>query len=121
VHVEPAKRPPKREPRRERPAAEPRASAGVRERPSPAEEIDYASADPSLVGALKTLRSAIAREEKVPAYVVFPDRTLVEMAVRRPRSLVALADVRGVGPAKLEKYGERFLAIIRGANDTEAA
>jgi ATP-dependent DNA helicase RecQ len=41
--------------------------------------------------------------------------------VRRPRSLAALSDVRGVGPAKLDKYGERFLAVIRGANDTEAA
>jgi superfamily II DNA helicase RecQ len=52
---------------------------------------------------------------------VFPDRTLVEMAVRRPRTLLALGDVRGVGPAKLDKYGEQFLAIIRSTTDTEAA
>jgi len=74
-----------------------------------------------LFEALRALRGTIAREDKVPAYVVFPDRTLAEIAVRRPRTLAALADVRGVGPAKLEKYGERFLAVIRDINETEAA
>ena len=57
----------------------------------------------------------------MPAYVVFPDRTLAEMAVRRPGSLAALADVYGVGPARREKYGERFLGIIREAGGTDAA
>jgi ATP-dependent DNA helicase RecQ len=69
--------------------------------------------DAELFAALRTLRGSIAKDEKVPAYVVFPDRTLAEMAVRRPRSLGALSDIRGVGPAKLEKYGERFLEAIR--------
>jgi ATP-dependent DNA helicase RecQ len=57
----------------------------------------------------------------VPAYVVFPDRTLAEMAVRRPRSLTALAEVRGVGAIKLGKYGERFLDALRRADTTEVA
>ncbi len=70
---------------------------------------------------LRALRSSIAREQKVPAYVVFADRTLVEMAVRRPKSPYALGDIHGVGPMKIEKYGERFLAILRDADDTEAA
>ncbi|HEX6059256.1 MAG TPA: ATP-dependent DNA helicase RecQ, partial [Gemmatimonadaceae bacterium] len=70
--------------------------------------------DAELFASLRTLRGRIAKDEQVPAYVVFPDRTLAEMAVRRPRSLGALADIRGVGPAKLEKYGERFLEAIRG-------
>jgi len=74
-----------------------------------------------LFAALKALRGAIAREEQVPAYVVFADRTLAELAVRRPRSEASMGDVRGVGPAKLEKYGARFLAVIRNANETEAA
>jgi ATP-dependent DNA helicase RecQ len=74
-----------------------------------------------LFAALKALRGAIAREEQVPAYVVFPDRTLAELAVRRPRSEASMGDVRGVGPTKLEKYGARFLAVIRSANETEAA
>jgi ATP-dependent DNA helicase RecQ len=77
--------------------------------------------DAPLFMALRALRSELARAEQVPAYVVFPDRTLAEMAVRRPRTVAALGDVRGVGPAKLEKYGERFLNAIRSAADTEAA
>ena len=75
----------------------------------------------ALFAELRTLRGAIAREEQVPAYVVFPDRTLAEIATRRPRSTAALADIRGVGPAKLEKYGERFLELVRNAGETEAA
>ena len=75
----------------------------------------------ALFAELRTLRGAIAREEQVPAYVVFPDRTLAEIAARRPRSAAALADIRGVGPAKLEKYGERFLELVRNAGETEAA
>ena len=84
---------------------------------------DAPSLDPAaeaMLGRLKTLRTTIAREDKVPPYVVFPDRTLAELAVRRPRSAHAMADVRGVGPMKLEKYGERFLAVLRD-EETEAA
>ncbi|HEU4643070.1 MAG TPA: ATP-dependent DNA helicase RecQ [Gemmatimonadaceae bacterium] len=89
---------------------------------APLADLELGAADAALVTALRTLRGELARGEKVPAYCVFPDRTLLEMAVRRPRTIAALGDVRGVGPAKLEKYGERFLAVIRGANDdTEAA
>jgi ATP-dependent DNA helicase RecQ len=78
-------------------------------------ELALEGEDAELFASLRTLRGQIARDEKVPAYVVFPDRTLAEMAVRRPRSLGALADIRGVGPAKLEKYGERFLDAIRSS------
>jgi ATP-dependent DNA helicase RecQ len=46
---------------------------------------------------------------------VFADKTLQEMAVRRPRSRDDLLEVRGVGPAKVEKYGEQFLNLISGA------
>jgi ATP-dependent DNA helicase RecQ len=79
------------------------------------------SADGALLDRLRTLRRAIAKEEQVPAYVVFPDRTLAEMAVHRPRTTTALAGIRGVGPTKLERYGDRFLAILRAADETEAA
>jgi ATP-dependent DNA helicase RecQ len=90
-------------------------------RPAAAEELTLAPEDAELLAQLKKLRTAIAREEQVPAYVVFPDRTLAEMAVRRPRTLDAMGLVRGVGQVKLDKYGERFLAAIRDANETEAA
>jgi ATP-dependent DNA helicase RecQ len=107
---------------RERAAAKASAAAeGVDATPARRDEIVLGPHDAALFAALKTLRGTIARAEQVPAYVVFPDRTLAEFAVRRPRSLAGLSDVRGVGPAKLEKYGERFLAVIREANDTEAA
>lgn len=74
-----------------------------------------------LFAALKTRRGEIAREQKIPAYIVFSDRTLAEIATRKPRSLGALGEVRGVGQAKLARYGETFLAIVRGADETEAA
>ena len=78
-------------------------------------------AEEALLARLRDLRRTIARAEQVPAYVVFPDRTLAEMAVRRPTSTNALGDIRGVGPVKLEKYGERFLEVVRTADETEAA
>ena len=78
-------------------------------------------ANGALLDRLRTLRRAIAKEQQVPAYVVFPDRTLAEIAVRRPRTPAALAGIRGVGPTKLERYGERFLAVVRAADETEAA
>ena len=111
------------------PAREPRPARGSRAgrgrpaaRSAPAiEEVDPSAADPTLVGALRRLRVTLAREEHVPAYCIFPDRTLVEMAVLRPRSLDALGAVRGVGPTRLERYGERLLAVLRDDNGTEAA
>jgi ATP-dependent DNA helicase RecQ len=82
---------------------------------------ELSAADTALLASLRSLRGTLAREQRVPAYCVFPDRTLVEMSVRRPRSIDALGQVRGVGPAKLEKYGQRFLAAIREGDGTEAA
>jgi ATP-dependent DNA helicase RecQ len=112
--------------RREKSAAQPKPgekrkrSGGVRVPSEPAELVASA-ADARLLEQLRALRSSIAREEKVPAYIVFPDRTLLEMAVRRPKSPYALGEVRGVGPAKIDKYGERFLELLRSADETEAA
>ena len=89
--------------------------------PTDGEEFTASAGDARLLERLRALRTGIAREEKVPAYVVFPDRTLLEMAVRRPRSPYALGEIRGVGPMKIERYGERFLALLSSADDTEAA
>ncbi|MEO7712310.1 MAG: ATP-dependent DNA helicase RecQ [Gemmatimonadaceae bacterium] len=104
-------------------AAKPRAKSRPVARVSTDGEECTASADDArLLERLRVLRTGIAREEKVPAYVVFADRTLLEMAVRRPRSPYALGEIRGVGPMKIEKYGERFLALLSAAaDDTEAA
>jgi ATP-dependent DNA helicase RecQ len=97
-------------------------AAGTRSRNvDVSDDVVIGPAEERLLAALKTVRTTIAREEQVPAYIVFSDRTLAELAVRRPRSLNALQDVRGVGPMKLERYGARFLAAISQADDTEAA
>ena len=79
------------------------------------------SRDAQLFESLRELRSELAREEQVPAYVIFRDRTLAELATRRPRSHAALGDVHGVGPAKLDKYGDRFLDVIKAAPEPDAA
>jgi ATP-dependent DNA helicase RecQ len=89
--------------------------------PAIADDLSLGADEERLLGVLRTVRSTIAREEHVPAYIVFSDRTLAELAVRRPRSLTAFQDVRGVGPMKLERYGARFLDAISKADDIEAA
>jgi ATP-dependent DNA helicase RecQ len=78
-----------------------------------AEAAAPGNADAALLAALKALRGAIAAAQQQPAYIIFPDRTLIEMARRRPRSLDEFAGVHGVGSVKLEKYGPAFLAVIR--------
>jgi ATP-dependent DNA helicase UvrD/PcrA len=62
--------------------------------------------------ALKAWRLARARAEEIPAYLVFHNSTLAEIAGRRPQSLAELAAVPGVGPAKLERYGDEVLATL---------
>ncbi|HEX4158444.1 MAG TPA: DNA helicase RecQ [Rhizomicrobium sp.] len=71
-----------------------------------------AAADDSLLAALKSLRLRIARERAVPAYLIFSDRTLNEMAARRPRNLEQMAQVNGVGSTKLNEFGVMFLSAI---------
>lgn len=72
--------------------------------------------DASLLSALKAKRRSLAEAGGVPAYVVFPDRTLIEMAQRRPTTLDAMMGITGVGAKKLESYGAAFLAVITGAD-----
>lgn len=75
---------------------------------------DMEGVDAALLATLKTLRLRLAKERQVPAYVVFSDRTLIDMADRRPRDLDAFAEVNGVGEAKLREFGEVFLEAIAG-------
>jgi ATP-dependent DNA helicase RecQ len=63
--------------------------------------------------ALRSWRLEVARSTEVPPYVVFHDRTLAEIAQRRPENAGALATIPGVGPAKLERYGNAVLAVLR--------
>jgi DNA helicase II / ATP-dependent DNA helicase PcrA len=68
---------------------------------------------PPAFGALREWRLERAKADGIPAYVVFHDSTLAEIAVRQPRTLTELADVSGVGPAKLDRYGSEVLAALR--------
>jgi len=71
--------------------------------------------DAPLLSALKAKRRALAEAQSVPAYIIFTDRTLVEMAERRPRTLDDMAGITGVGAKKLDSFGRAFLEVINGA------
>jgi ATP-dependent DNA helicase RecQ len=78
-------------------------------------------ADAALLEALKALRTKLAQAQQVPAYIVFSDRTLAELATHRPSSPRAMREIHGVGDAKLERYGAAFLEVIRGGASSGAA
>jgi len=84
--------------------------AGARRKPAPAAAGGY---DEELFDRLRDLRKELAARQGVPAYVIFNDRTLHEMARVLPTTEEALRGITGVGAAKLERYGEPFLAAIR--------
>ena len=69
-------------------------------------------ADRGLFEALRAKRLELARAQAVPPYVVFSDRTLLEIAARRPVTLEQLADVHGIGESKLARYGEIVLEVV---------
>ncbi|WP_306114649.1 MULTISPECIES: DNA helicase RecQ [unclassified Roseovarius] len=70
--------------------------------------------DAPLLSALKAKRRALAEAARVPAYVVFTDRTLIEIAETRPATLDQMARISGVGAKKLERYGDAFLEVVNG-------
>ncbi|AWD22208.1 DNA helicase RecQ [Fuscovulum blasticum] len=74
-----------------------------------------AEEDAPLLSALKAKRRALAEAAGVPAYVIFADRTLIEMAEKRPQTLDDMAGITGVGAKKLESFGRLFLEVIAGA------
>ncbi|MEB3105287.1 MAG: DNA helicase RecQ [Cyanobacteriota bacterium] len=76
---------------------------------------DWGDADPDLVARLKAWRTEQARSQGVPPYVVFHDRTLLELASRRPTRRAELSEVGGIGTAKLERYGDGLLEVLAGA------
>jgi ATP-dependent DNA helicase RecQ len=71
--------------------------------------------DAPLLSALKAKRRALAEAADVPAYIVFNDKTLIEMAEKRPQTLDDMAHISGVGAKKLETYGAAFLSVITGS------
>jgi len=91
-----------------RPRAGRQQAAGSRTAPA------LPDADRTLFQALREKRMEIARLQNVPPYVIFHDKTLIELAAARPASRSEMAQVPGVGEAKLERYGPAFLAVIAG-------
>lgn len=98
--------------RRETERAARRGGGGERRRSSAA--ADVPAEDAEVFERLRAWRAATAKEQGVPAYVVFHDATLREIAARRPADLAALGTVTGVGAAKLDRYGEGLLAALSG-------
>ncbi len=80
----------------------------------PAVKALVSDEDAPLLSALKAKRRAFAETQSVPAYIVFNDRTLIEMAEVRPATLDQMARIGGVGAKKLEQYGNAFLEVING-------
>ena len=81
----------------------------------PAVKTLVSDEDAPLLSALKAKRRALAEAARVPAYVIFTDKTLIEMAETRPATLDQMARIGGVGAKKLESYGATFLEVITGA------
>lgn len=81
-----------------------------------AADADLPEADTKLLTELRALRLSFAKERGVPAYVVFTDRTLVDMARRKPVTIDEFAEVHGVGAAKLRDFAEPFLKTISGGS-----
>jgi ATP-dependent DNA helicase RecQ len=97
------------------PLREARAGSGGRERDVVAIPDAAETPDVDLFERLRALRKRLADERKVPAYVVFSDRTLQAMAVEKPSTPDALLEIHGVGQKKLDEYGQAFLTEIAGA------
>lgn len=83
------------------------------------EKIANQRLDEGLLAALKALRTRIAREENVPAYIVFSNAALQDMAAKAPTTQTAFLEVSGVGKYKAERYGESFLTEIKRYKDGE--
>ncbi|MGQ0573306.1 MAG: DNA helicase RecQ [Pseudonocardia sp.] len=100
------------------PARQPR----VRSRAARAPQAELPAAAAPVFERLRAWRGAAAKEQGVPAYVIFHDATLREIAVASPASLAGLAGISGVGETKLARYGEQILAVLAdGAVPVEAS
>jgi ATP-dependent DNA helicase RecQ len=95
------------------PQRERRRGGGGGREPGPDGTAVEAAVDAGLLAALKDWRLEQARLQGVPPYVVFHDRTLLELAACRPQQRHELAGIGGIGAAKLERYGEQLLTVLR--------
>ncbi len=84
-------------------------------RPEPSAKAQVDDEDADLLSALKAKRRLLAEAQKVPTYIIFADRTLIEMAQKRPHTLDQMMGISGIGAKKLESYGAAFLEVITGS------
>jgi ATP-dependent DNA helicase RecQ len=94
--------------------AEPEKRASKAERASRAKEAFEGANDDPLWQLLKAKRMALAKEQGVPPYVIFHDSTLLEILNVQPQTIDEMAHITGIGQAKLVKYGDEFLAVLKG-------
>lgn len=90
-----------------------RPTSSATKSPRKALSTGLSQADEELYNMLKVRRLALAQERGVPAYVIFPDKTLVDMAYQKPTNVDAFVEVYGVGKAKTEKFSEPFMEVIQ--------
>ena len=76
--------------------------------------VELADVDQDLYQRLVGLRTELAREQQVPAYIIFSNAALIDMCAKRPRDIDEFLQVSGVGQKKADAYGEAFLAVING-------
>ncbi len=77
-----------------------------------AKPVEVADGDKDLLASLKALRLTLAQDRKVPAFVILHDTTLNEIAHTRPATLDEMASINGIGPRKLEQFGQAFLDVV---------
>lgn len=93
--------------------AEPKKRMSKAERSARAKEAFEGANDDPLWQALKAKRLELAREQGVPPYVIFHDSTLLEIHNRKPQTLDEMGQISGIGQAKLQKYGDAFLLLLK--------
>ncbi len=98
-----------------------RAGGGAARRRAAPTAVPEGGLDPALWEALRSCRMELAREQGVPPYVIFHDRTLQALALEQPRDLDAFGAISGVGERKREKYGPAFLAVLEAHREATPA
>ena len=95
-------------------SAAPKRGAPAKKKPSRAEaDADEAmDADPVLMRKLRALRSTLATKKRVPPYRIFHDRTMVDLASKKPASRASLLEVYGLGEAKVDQFGDAILRLL---------
>ena len=107
----------RREPERPARAARPPRGSGRAAAAGDGAPAELPAAAAAMFGELRSWRAAAAREQGVPAYVIFHDATLRQIATEAPATVAELAAVSGVGEAKLAKYGQQILDLVAAAGD----